>query len=54
VGYVNLCKSYSDRIAELKMLGNGVCPLQAERAFLVLLSELGQKLYEQRQSHIES
>ncbi len=43
VGYVELCKSYSDRAAELKMLGNGVCPLQAERAFHVLISELGSR-----------
>lgn len=42
--YVNLCKTYHSRDTELKMLGNGVCPPQAERAFLVLLSELGQKV----------
>ena len=44
VGYVELCKSYSDRASELKLLGNGVCPIQAERAFLVLISELGSRI----------
>jgi len=53
LGYVNLCKTYHSRDTELKMLGNGVCPPQAERAFLVLLSELGQKLNEQTTSHTE-
>jgi len=43
MGYVNLCQTYNDRISELKMLGNGVCPAQAERAFLLLISELGQR-----------
>ena len=43
VGYVELCKSYSDRASELKLLGNGVCPIQAERAFQVLISDLGSR-----------
>jgi len=42
--YARLCKTYHNRTEELRLLGNGVCPPQAERAFLVLLSELGQKV----------
>lgn len=52
--YVNLCKSYHNREIELKLLGNGVCPLQAERAYHILISELGKKLYDQATSHTES
>ncbi len=40
--YVKLCTSVESRTDELRLLGNGVVPATAERAFIVLWSELRQ------------
>ena len=41
LGYAELCVSSDNRTDELRMLGNGVVPATAERAFRVLLKEIG-------------
>jgi len=41
LGYAELCISSDNRTDELRMLGNGVVPATAERAFRVLLKEIG-------------
>ena len=38
--YAELCVSYDNRTDELRLLGNGVVPATAERAFRVLIKEL--------------
>jgi hypothetical protein len=34
-----LCESYTSLIDEIRLLGNGVVPATAERAFITLLKE---------------
>jgi hypothetical protein len=38
--YAELCVSGDNRTDELRLLGNGVVPATAERAFRVLMKEL--------------
>jgi hypothetical protein len=40
VGYAELCVTSDNRTDELRLLGNGVVPATAERAFRVLFAEL--------------
>ena len=40
LGYAELCVSCDNRTDELRLLGNGVVPATAERAFLTLMQEL--------------
>jgi site-specific DNA-cytosine methylase len=40
LGYAELCRSCDNRTDELRLLGNGVVPATAERAFRVLIKEL--------------
>ncbi len=40
VGYGELCVSSDNRTDELRMLGNGVVPATAARAFVTLMEEL--------------
>lgn len=40
LGYAELCVSCDNRTDELRLLGNGVVPATAERAFLTLIKEL--------------
>jgi DNA (cytosine-5)-methyltransferase 1 len=40
LGYAELCVTYQSRCDELRLLGNGVVPATAERAFRVLINEL--------------
>lgn len=40
LGYAELCESFDNRTDELRMLGNGVVPATAERAFRVLWKDL--------------
>jgi site-specific DNA-cytosine methylase len=40
LGYAELCVSGDSRVDELRLLGNGVVPAVAERAFRVLLAQL--------------
>ena len=40
LGYAELCSTYDSRIDELRLLGNGVVPLQAAWAFLNLYEEM--------------
>jgi len=40
LGYAELCVSCDNRTDELRLLGNGVVPATAERAFRVLIDEL--------------
>lgn len=42
LGYAELCVSCDNRTDELRLLGNGVVPATAERAFRVLIGELMQ------------
>ena len=42
VGYAELCVSCDNRTDELRLLGNGVVPATAERAFRVLINKLNQ------------
>jgi hypothetical protein len=38
--YAQLCVAGDSRVDELRLLGNGVVPAVAERAFVTLLDEL--------------
>ena len=40
LGYAELCRSMDNRVSELRLLGNGVVPATAERAFRVLWARL--------------
>lgn len=40
VGYAQLCRSVDNRVGELRLLGNGVVPATADRAFRVLWARL--------------
>jgi hypothetical protein len=40
MGYAELCRASDNRTDELRLLGNGVVPATAARAFTVLMQEL--------------
>jgi hypothetical protein len=42
LGYAELCVATDNRTDELRLLGNGVVPATAERAFRILMEELTQ------------
>ena len=42
LGYVELCESLDNRVDELRLLGNGVVPATAKRAFRTLWSRLAE------------
>jgi len=44
LGYAELCISGDNRTDELRLLGNGVVPATATKAFLILIKELNDEI----------